>query len=463
MFSSENKTKLEKNPKLILITGCLLLFLTSFVGSMMTVALPIISTQMNLSISMTNAISLVYLIAAMALPVPLSVYVGYFGIKKYTLIGIVLLTFGVVMSIFSQDIWMLLLSRLVQGIAVSALAVAIHMPIASSMPEEKVGWALGIVGSSGYLGLTTAPAITGFILAFFSWQSIFIVVLPICIVIFLLILKIESKNIIEKNPVDHIGSVLFIAACVILITGLNDINTYGIISLVLSAVLFIALFIYERNRTNQLYNFGLFKNLEYVIGNVAAMISYFVTNLATSYIVTFYLSLVLHLDSIVVGLLLLINPIIMVIFSPMAGRTADKYDPKILSSIALFILMCAMIVFYFVDVLPFYFIIVGLVLQGLGQAIFSSPNNKTVLTLVTDDDLADASAMLSSCKELGKSLGVASYTAVFSFLAGVNAVLGDNTEYILTTNHSLIIVTIALLIVGIVLLNYSRIRYPKNE
>ena len=85
MFNS-NRIGLDKNARLILITGCLIQFLASFVGSMMTVAVPIISTEMNLSISLTNAISLIYLIAAMALPVPLAVYVGFFGIKKYTLI-----------------------------------------------------------------------------------------------------------------------------------------------------------------------------------------------------------------------------------------------------------------------------------------------------------------------------------------------------------------------------------------
>ena len=459
MFNS-NRIGLDKNARLILITGCLIQFLASFVGSMMTVAVPIISTEMNLSISLTNAISLIYLIAAMALPVPLAVYVGFFGIKKYTLIGIAILTLGVIFAIFSQDIWTLLFARVIQGIGVSALAVAIHMPIASSMPEDKVGWALGIVGSSGYVGLTTAPAITGFILEFFSWQSIFVFVLPVCIVIFLLILKIKSRGIIEKEPIDYIGSAIYIMACVVLIAGLNDINTYGIYSLIVSCILFALLVLYERNRTNQLFNFSLFRNRDYDIGNIAAMISYFVTTLATSYIVTFYLSLVLKMDSVVVGLFLLINPIIMVIFSPLAGRTADKYDSRVLSSIALSVLACAMIIFYFIDVLPFYFLIIALVLQGFGQAIFSSPNNKTVLTQVSDDDLADASALLSSSKELGKSMAVASYTAVFSFFAGVGAILEENTQYIVTTNQNLIIIAVALLAVGIVLLMYSK---KKNE
>ncbi|MBE6502900.1 MAG: MFS transporter [Methanobrevibacter sp.] len=46
-----------------------------------------------------------------------------------------------------------------------------------------------------------------------------------------------------------------------------------------------------------------------------------------------------------------------------------------------------------------------MIVQGIGHGLFSPPNNRYVLTLV-DDDLGDASSMLTSSKEIGKTVSL---------------------------------------------------------
>lgn len=450
------------NEKLILIIACLVQFIASFVGSMMVVAIPKIAVDMNLSVGLTNWITLIFLIATMALPVPLAKYVRSYGIRKYTISGIVILVLGIVLSLFAQEISLLIFSRVVQGIGVSILAVTIHMMVVQAIPEERVGRALGMVGSFGYIGLTTAPAITGFIIHLFSWRYIFIAVLPVAVLTLILLLSVKIDESKESITADNIGVFLYIISMVTLVYGLNNIETNGVYAIIVSIASFVIYMKYELGRSNQLYNLELVKNSEYVIGNIAAMISYFVTFLASNFIITFYLSFVLNVDSVYIGLLLLVTPIVMVICSPISGRLSDRHDSRVLASIALVILAVTLIILYFVDILPFYALIVALVLQGIGHAIFSAPNNKTVLTSIETEDLADAAAMLTTFKELGKSISVATYTVVFSLIAGANTPMGKDIGFIIATNRYLILISLVLMVIGMSLLVYSKLNYEEK-
>ena len=100
----------------IIIIAAVTQMATSFIGGMIQVALPLISGEMNLTIQLANWVSLSYMVALIAVSIPLGKVISKYGVKRYTIYGIIVLIAGLAMSALSFDINILLFSRVIQGL-----------------------------------------------------------------------------------------------------------------------------------------------------------------------------------------------------------------------------------------------------------------------------------------------------------------------------------------------------------
>ena len=156
---------------------------------------------------------------------------------------------------------------------------------------------------------------------------------------------------------------------------------------------------------------------------------------------------------------MLSTPLVMVLMSPISGRLADKYDDRVLAGIAMSILLCVMFSLCFIELLPLYLLIVVMVVQGIGHGLFSPPNNRYVLTLVDKDNLADASSMLTSSKEIGKTVSLSTYNVICLVLIG-NQAIGVNTiPGLILSSHFMMAIASVLTLSAAILLFYSKIHY----
>ena len=443
----------------VLIIAALIQLTTSFIGSMIPVALPLISNELNLTIESANLISIFYMIALIAVSIPLSKVISQYGVKKCTMYALIVSSIGLLMSALSIDIYFLLLSRVIQGISVAVLLISIYMLVVNQISEENVGSALGIVGSCGYIGMTSAPTISGFIVYYLSWRLMFIIIFLVFVIETILLSRLDSEWMDEKKPMDIMGSALYITVMVLFILGLNYITTWGIYPLIASIILFIVYMRHEKKTTYPIYDLKLLKDLKYVIGNYAAFIAYFITFIAT-YILNFHLQYVMGFDSRITGVILLTTPLVMVLISPVAGKLSDRLDARILAGAAMTILLFVMIALCFVDLLPIYVLIVVMVVQGIGHGLFSPPNNKFVLTSIDHDDLGDASSMLTTSKEVGKTVSLALYNVICVLLIGNQAIDGgSDIPALISSGHAIMNIAAILTLSAAILLFYSKFHY----
>ena len=443
---------------IILIIASLTQFTTSFIGSMIPVAIPLISSELNLGIESANWITISYMIALIAVSVPLSRVISQYGVKKFTTYGVVILIIGLIMSAISFDIYLLLFSRILQGISVGILLISIYLFVVNQISEDHLGRALGIVGSCGYIGMTSAPTLSGFIVYYLSWRILFILVVLIFVIELILLLRVDSEYKSEPKPINIRSSFFYIVIMTLLMLGLNKITTWGIYPFALGLISLIVGLKLGRKSPNPIFNFNLFRNVKYVIGNYAGFVTYFITFIAT-YILNFHLQYVLGYDSRIAGMILLITPIVMVLISAPGGKLADKYDNRILAGIAMTILLFVMFALCFIDLLPLYVLFVVLVIQGIGHGLFSPPNNKYVLTTVDKDDLGDASSMLTTSKELGKSVSLALYNVICIILIGNQEIGGNNIHELISSSHIIMYISTLLTLSAVILLFYSKVHY----
>ena len=411
--------KKEVENKWVIVLGCLLLFCVQFIANMVTVALPTIEVDLNLNVEMLNAINLVFLITSVSLMLPLGKYVSKYGIGKYLKGSIVLMGVGLLLSACSTDINTLLISRVIQGVATAIINGAMYVIVAVQLPSDKLGYALGIMGSCGYIGLCLSNTVSGMVVYYFSWRAVFLILIPVYAITLGILIKLNKEwHTEDVREIDHVGSIL--------------------------------------------YDLGLLKNFQYVLGNYSAFVMYFMTFIA-SYILNFYLQNALGYDSRFAGLFLLATPIAVVLVSSFAGKLSDKRDERTISSIALTFILVDVVILFFMDCLPLYVLLIACVLQGIGHGLFSSPNNRFVLTIVDKKDLADASAMLSTSKDVGKSVSLSLFSIICGFVLGASNTLNKNIHSFLTSSKIMLGIVILLGLSSIILLVLSRVRYVSHD
>ena len=450
----------DDQEKLIIIIAAMSQLLAQFVANMATVAIPYIAADLHLSGSVQNWINIMYLISVVAFTIPFSKVISNYGAKRSTIFATVMIIVSLVMSAFSYNHIMLFLSRFIQGISVAALLLTIYIMIVRELPDDKIGWALGIVASSGYVGLMLAPSLTGGMLYLFSWRIAFLLVIPLFLVQLFLLFRLDKEWKDEYIPIDNIGSLIYFIMIVTFVIGLSFIDEIGVYILPISIVLLVVFIKYESKLVNPIYNVKLLRNLKYLVGNYSAMVAYFVTTIAIL-VLTYHLFYVMDYNTSMTGLVLLITPVVMTCVSIYAGRLADRYDERMISGFALSIIFVSMVMFCFVDRLHIYLIYLACIIQGIGHGLFSSPNNRFVLTLIDDEHLGDASSLLATSKEFGKILSLGVYTVIFSVILGEQALGPKHVNPLLVQcSYYMMLITSIITLTGAALLFYSRYR-PK--
>ena len=444
--------------KWVTIIGCLLMFSVQFIANMVIVALPSISSNLHLDFELENAINLVFLITSVTLMIPLGTYVSKHGIGKYLKISLLLMIFALLLSAFSTDITMLLFSRAIQGISTAIINVSVYVIVTLQLPSDRLGSALGIMGSCGYIGLCLSNTVSGFVVYYLGWKVIFLVLIPIYIIILLILIKLDKEWYVDNVEIkDHVGSILYVIFMSLFLYGIARLDNNNLEVLIASLVIFVIFIYFESHVSNPRYDLRIFKNFKYLLGNYSAFVMYFMTFIA-SYILNFYLQYVMGYDARWTGLFLLTTPIAVVCVSTFAGKLSDRIDERILSSIAVTFILIDVLLLFFMDVVPIYLLLLACILQGIGHGLFSSPNNRFVLTKVSEKDLSNASAVLSTNKDVGKSVSLSIFTVICGFTVGPTNTFMDNPSSIVLPSKITLAIALLLGTVTLILLILSKIK-----
>jgi MFS family permease len=122
---------------------------------------------------------------------------------------------------------------------------------------------------------------------------------------------------------------------------------------------------------------------------------------------------VLTIDPLQVGLIMMALPISTVIAGPIGGRLADRYPPRVIAAAGAAITFVAVLLYAQLGVsTPALFVVVPLVLVGLGGGFFRPANQVAVYADIDRRDFGALSAMLTSVGTLAGVLGTTIIVAV---------------------------------------------------
>jgi EmrB/QacA subfamily drug resistance transporter len=409
--------------KYALVSATMSAFLTPFMSSSINLAIPAIGEEFQASAVLLGWVVSSYLLASAAFLVPMGRLADIIGRKKVFITGVFLFALFSFLSGLVHNIQTFIVFRVLQG-AGSAMIFGTNMAILTSVfPPQERGKALGINSAAVYLGLSLGPVLGGFLNYRFGWHSIFFFCTLLALIAFFVILfKLQGEWIgAEQEKYDGLGAGLYMLGLVCFMYGLSSFTSISWAPYVLLAGVFIlGLFIYyETKTTYPLMNLKLFRsNIPFTFSNLAAFINYSATFAAT-FLLSLYLQSVRGYDSQVAGLILLAQPVMMAVLSPVAGSISDRVEPGKVASLGMAITTVSLFAFVFLGPdTPIPLVMANLLLMGAGFGLFSSPNTNAVMSSVKREVYGLASSTLGTMRLVGQSVSMAIVTLMMTLFIG---------------------------------------------
>lgn len=407
---------LENNEKkwVILFIILVVTFMSTLDGSIVNVALPVMTKALNVDSASIQLVVISYLIVISATILIFGRLGDMFGKTKIFKIGLAVFTLGSLLCGLTNSLLILVIARVIQAIGAAACMANNQGIITEVFPVTERGRALGLSGTFVALGSLVGPPLGGFILSISSWQYIFLINVPIGIIaLFYTIKLLPKENKKTEAKLDGVGAILFMLAITLLFGALNYGQNIGFdkpIVLVEIFVAFISLgtFVYiEKKQEHPLLQIDIFKNKLFTMSIICAFIS-FVAIFCSNIILPFYLQYVKGFSPAQAGVILMVYPLILSIVAPISGHLSDKIGSELLTFIGLILTSLGLFLMSVTnETTPTYTLIIFIGIMSLGNGMFQSPNNSLVMSQVPKNKLGVAGSINGLIRNLGMVCGIA--------------------------------------------------------
>jgi EmrB/QacA subfamily drug resistance transporter len=380
--------------------------------SIANAGLPTLAQAFTASFQSVQWIVLAYLLAITTLIVSVGRIGDIMGQRRLLLVGISLFTVSSLLCGVAPTLWLLIAARAVQGLGAAIMMALTVALVGETVPKEKTGSAMGLLGTMSAIGTTLGPSLGGLLIAGLGWQSIFLVNVPLGILNFLLAHRYLPVD--RREPKTDRASFDPVAAYALAMTigqGFGPLNMV----LLLAAVFGIALFVrVEAKAASPLIRLAMFRN-PLLSASLAMSTLVSTVMMATLVVGPFYLARALGLEATFVGLILSIGPLVAALTGVPAGRVVDRFGAQRMTIVGLIGIAIGCLVLSFV---PATFGIAGyitpIVCVTASYALFQAANNTAIMTDIRPDQRGVISGLLSLSRNLGLITGASAMGAVFA-------------------------------------------------
>jgi EmrB/QacA subfamily drug resistance transporter len=428
-------------------------FITPLMGSTVIVALRRIQEAFSMDAVTLSWVSMSVLLAAATFLVPFGRIADIYGRKKIFIYGTSLYTFASLFAAIAPSAAFLISFRSLQGIGAAMIFGTGIAILTSVFPPEERGRALGINAAAVYVGLSIGPPLGGFLTQYFGWRSVFYINLPLGLITLVAALwKLKGEWAEAKGEkFDFTGSILYGLSLIALVLGFSKLPAMTGVWLIVGGTVGLFTFIqWEMRMKSPVLNLTLFRhNTVFSLSNLAALINYMATN-AVTFLLSLYLQYIEGLSPQRAGLVLIAQPVVMAILSPLAGRLSDRIEPRVLASLGMAVTTVGLVLLTFLNQdRGIGFILLSLGILGLGFALFSSPNSNAIMSSVDRKFYGVASGTLGTMRITGQmfSLGIA--TLLFAIYIGPVQITPEYYPRFVESAHIAFIIFAALCFGGI--------------
>ncbi len=388
-------------------------FVVPVLFSSINLALPALGRAFSLNAVTLSWVQTSVLLATAVTLLPAGRLADIHGRKKTFTLGMALFGAACLLAALAPNVHLLFLSLALIGLA-AAMIFATGMAILSAaFPPRERGRAMGLTVAAVYIGLSLGPFLGGMLTQYLTWRSVFLMGIPLSAMAFSVAfwgLKTEWAEAAGER-FDLSGSIIYGLALVVIIQAVGSLPGWSALARILGGFVLLGVFVWWEGRVEApVFQVGLFRsNRVFAFSSLAALINYCATA-AVVFLLSLYLQHVRGMGPREAGLVLIAQPIMMALLSPLAGRLSDRVQPRIVASVGMFLTAVGLFMLSLLEAeTNLGYLILCLIVNGIGFGVFSSPNMNAIMSSVEKRYYGIAAGAVSSMRILGQmtSMGIA--------------------------------------------------------
>lgn len=421
---AKDGAKMVKNRNTLVAVLLLGAFVAVFNQTIMLTATPHLMDEFSLTENSAQWVTTIFMLIN-GIMIPLSAFLmESFTSRKLYMFSIMTFIAGTIVCAISFNFPMLMIGRFIQAIGAGIIFPLMMTIFMLVFPVERRGFAMGISGLVISFAPALGPALSGWMIEFLPWRSVFYVIIPIAI-IDLLAAYFFMRNIIELThpKVDVLSIVLSIFGFGGLLYGFSSAGNYGwthvyVYSSILVGAVSLIWFILRQFKLRQpILEFRVFQYNVFSITIVIGMIA-FSTLIATETILPIYMQVMAGFNALEAGLVILPGALLSGFLSPLVGKIFDAIGARWLLIIGLFVMTATTLFFTNLTAeTSLLFLIVAFAARMVGLSMVAMPATTAGLNVLPNRLIPHGTAMMNTMRQVAASIGTGLFITIMTTAA----------------------------------------------
>jgi EmrB/QacA subfamily drug resistance transporter len=396
-------------------------FLFTFNQFLLITAYPTIMQEYSVNATQVQWLTNAFLLTTI-LFIPLTGYLSTtFSSRILVIISLCFLVLGTIVGLIAPNFFVLVLSRIVQAIGAGIMVPLVQTILLNVFPIKKRGFAMGLLGAVVNVAPASAPSISGMMIDYFHWKSLFWVMLPLSVTVLVLAL-LFMKNVTEQqsSQFDVISIILSGVGFTSVIFGLSNVSVVGyahwsVLSTTLLGMILLVLFVKRQLAiTFPVLNVRIFQRKIFLITTILIFINSMLL-LSTETILPMFSQEVLGTNAFLSGFVLVPGTILLSITTLVAGKLFDRYGGKYISAIGFAFILLSTILFNTIGMEHSAYFIMGyfcFFMVGIGMTMM--PLVSLGANSLDTTDIPHGSAIVNTVRQFAMAFGVIILTTIIS-------------------------------------------------
>lgn len=400
---------------IVLASCCMSVLIVSLDATIINVAIPSIRAGLSASPAQMQWVFDIYTLMIASLLLLAGAMADRFGRRRIFQIGLTVFALASLVCSVAPDVETLIGARFLQAIGGSMLTPA-AMSIVTQVFTGRVERArvIGIWGGVVGISMAFGPIVGGLLIEYVDWRAVFWINVPICVLaIVLTAIFVPESNSATMRRVDLIGLALGMAflfgLVFVLIEGpeMGWTDTRVLVIGCLAALAFAMFLRYESSRLDPFVDLRFFRSIPFSSATAIALCAFALWG-AFLFMMSLYLQGERGLSAVHTGLMFLPVAGAALIFSPVSGRLVGRFGARPSLMIAgVFITVATLMLAESSDDTALWQLLVAFGIIGIGTSMVNAPITNTAVSGMPTDRAGAASAVASTSRQVGVSIGVA--------------------------------------------------------
>ncbi len=416
-----------RSKPMILVALLLAAFLVNLDTTLVNVALPAMVRELHATTTQLQWVVDAFNLVFAALLLTFGSLSDRFGRKGMLLAGLAVFGAASLAGGFTSSPAQLIAARSLMGLGAAMTFPATLSLISNVFTERRErARAIGLWGAIAGVAIAMGPIVGGWLLAHFSWASIFIAMAPVAaLAVTIVAIAVPASRNPDAAATDIPGLMLSSATMALLVYTIIEAPAYGwgaartVAGFAVSAALLAAFVAAERRAAHPMLDVRLFRNMRFSAASGAVTVSFF-TLLGFIFLITQYFQFVRGYSPLSAGVRLLPVAMAVAVGSVTGTQLAVRAGTKLIVTAGLI----AMAAFYgwvaatTSATLSYGVIAVQMVVYGLGMGLTSAPATESIMGAVSRRVAGIGSAVNDTTRLVGGTLGVAVIGSVYASVYG---------------------------------------------